>query len=301
VRVIVNTSTTSSSDSTANPLPSRDELEPRGPAVRPQEANALGRGDADAVAFENSQLEGARQRGETLADDASPDCRYVPQRHVEGRRAIVEHAARLAKAPRAQGTALIGRRIRHACHDPAGGWRGAYVMRSPWLIWAAVKIWPGSGRFPLTARMFQKGSPGRPSGLITLTSTIRLNLGDGHPARVPRDAFPAKPATHSNGNPPHQWKVARVFAFASASMPHLRNSASSAWDFWSREMRRACEERARPGTPHRGAYERRHGPPTQDRRERCDLALRTGRAWPDPRQLRAGSSDPKAAVPASRA
>jgi cation transport regulator len=96
-------------------------------------------------------------------------------------------------------------------------------------------------------------------------------------------------------------KVARVFAFASTSMPHLRNSASSAWDFWSREMRRACEERARPGTPHRGAYERRHGPPTQDRRERCDLALRTGRTWPDPRQLRAGSSDPKAAVPASRA
>jgi hypothetical protein len=47
---------------------------------------------------------------------------------------------------------------------------------------------------------------------------------------------------------------------------------------------RACEERAR----------------SQNRRERCDVALRPGGSRSDPRQLRAGSSHPGAAGPASR-
>ena len=81
-------------------------------------------GRVGAVAFADPELEGARQKDQTLADDAGTARRKVAQPHVERRISVVEDAARLAKATGAKGTALIGKRIGHTSYvEPyAGAW-----------------------------------------------------------------------------------------------------------------------------------------------------------------------------------
>jgi hypothetical protein len=60
---------------------SRDEFEPRRPAVRPNDAGVPSR--IAAVRLADSQLEGLRQEVEAVGDEARARFRNVAHRHVE--------------------------------------------------------------------------------------------------------------------------------------------------------------------------------------------------------------------------